>query len=172
MIGHVLSLWGALAFGAPEIEDTVFLRPVAEFREEHETLLSRFSVFLTRATKPGATQLDRACLILYVRAEVLPHARAEETVLYPALEQALLTHGFATATMVTDHRNVSRLLDDMARLTGAVDPAEYNRRAYQLEAILRTHFAKEQQYIMALQERLSPADLDAVFARMRTVEHH
>ena len=172
MIGHLASLWAALALGAPVVGDTVFPRPVAEFREAHATLLSKFSVFLTRATKPGATQVDRASLILYVRVEIVPHARAEEGALYPALEKALLTHGFATATMVTDHRNVARLLDDMARLTKAVDPAAFNRKAYQLEAILLTHFAKEQEFVTELQERLSPADLEVVFERMRTIEHH
>jgi hemerythrin-like domain-containing protein len=123
--------------------------------------------------RPAATQTDRASLILFLRADVLPHAAAEEAVLYPAVERALLTHGHATATMVMDHRAVARLLDEMAGLTAAANPTAYNRKACQLETILRTHFAREQDFVVpALQQRLSPAELDAVFASMRAFARH
>lgn len=162
-------LVGPAAAGA----DTIPPRSVIEFRGTHATLLASFDALHFKATQPAATRADRANLILFLRAEVLPHAAAEEAVLYPALEEALGTKGHATAAMVMDHRNITRLLDEMAGLTGAADPAAYNRRACQLEANLRAHFAKEQEFVLpALQQRLSGVELDAVLEQMRVLEHH
>lgn len=128
---------------------------------------------MRKAVAPAATRADRGNLILFLRLELLPHAEAEEAVLYPALEKVLLTHGYATATMVMDHRTVARLLDELAGLAGAADPAAYTRRAYQLEALVRTHFAKEEEFVLPiLRERLSAGELNAVFARLRAVEPH
>ena len=169
----VLSM-ALVAFGvghATPAGDTIPPR-VAEFRGGHTTLLSSFDALLAKAVAAGATRVDRANLIMFLRIELLPHAEAEEQALYPAVEAALGTKGYATATMVMDHRRVARLLDELAGLT-AGDPAAYNRRAFRLEGVLRAHFAKEEDFVLPiLSERLSPRALDDVFGRLQQVEPH
>jgi hypothetical protein len=86
------------------------------------------------------------------------------------LEEALGTQGYATITMVMDHHRVARLLDEMAGLT-ASDPAAYARRAHRLDALVRAHFAQEEDFILPiLSQRLSAGEFDAVVARMRQAE--
>ena len=154
---------------AAATRDTIPPR-VSEFRGGHATLVSSFHALLAKAVAPAATQIDRASLIMFLRVELLPHAQAEEVTLYPAVERALGTKGYATATMVMDHRRVARLLDEMATLT-ASDPPAYMRRAYELDALIRAHFDKEEAFILPiLSERLSPADLEDVLTRIRLVE--
>lgn len=151
--------------------DTILPPSVAGFRAEHAALLQTFASRLRDAVAPTATRSDRAGLVLFLRADLLPHARVEELVLYPALDSVLGTRGSATLTMVMDHQVIARTIDELAALTGTADPAQFNRRAYALEALIASHFAKEEEFALpALRERLSEPELHRLFDRMEALK--
>jgi iron-sulfur cluster repair protein YtfE (RIC family) len=96
----------------------------------------------------------------------LPHAEAEEAVLYPLMDKVMGARG-ATATMVADHREIHRRIDAVAALADAVaqgppDESEVEalrEHLYGLWAIVRLHLEKEEQLLFPLlDEHLSPAD--------------
>lgn len=137
------------------------------FRDEHAVLLGQFARLMKQAVDPRATHTDRAGLVLFMRAMILPHARVEEQVLYPAVDSVLGTKGYATATMVLDHKAIARLVDDLSALAGSPDPEAFRRRAYALDAVLEAHFAKEEQFILPiLTQHMSPDALRELFERM------
>ena len=151
----------------PEGRDTIPLA-AAQFRAEHDVLLGTFGRALGKAVAPQATRTDRASLVLFLRADLLPHASAEEAVLYRATDSVLGTRGYATATMVLDHQAIARLADELAALAPAPDPEAFRRRACALDALVQSHFAKEEEFLLPiLRQKMSDADLQALFARLQ-----
>ena len=147
--------------------DTIPPGAVSELRSEHERLRESFRRLLQAAFAPAATRTDRAGLVLFLRAEILPHARSEELVLYPAVDSLLGTRGYATATMILDHRAVARLVDELGALVGSPNPEAFTRRACALDGLVSSHFAKEEEFILPiLRDRMSETELGALFARM------
>jgi iron-sulfur cluster repair protein YtfE (RIC family) len=109
---------------------------------------------------------------------LIPHAEAEDAVLYPVVEQVMNAPA-ATATMSRDHVEVARLTADLQRLRdslqGSSDPAlrrQLQRILYGLYAIIRLHFAKEEEiYLPLLDAGLAPADADEMFHAMHEHVH-
>lgn len=134
---------------------------------EHAALAAGLDAALETALAPGATRNDRASLVLYLRVNVLPHAAAEETILYPAVERVLGTKGYATATLVLDHRKVTRLADELATLTANGDIAAFGRAAAVLGSFFAYHFDREEEFVLpTLADRLPTRELNALLARM------
>jgi hypothetical protein len=99
------------------------------------------------AREPFATTqpaLDR--LVEWCRGQLLPHARAEESTLYPpaaASEKGeLLVDG-----MLEEHRTIYRLVDALARVA---DPVRAVALAGALEAVVAGHLAKETEQLLPL----------------------
>ena len=158
-----------LALAAVTGADTMREASIEGFASEHAMLASAFDAALQKAVASAATRNDRAGLVLFLRVELLPHAAAEERVLYPAVDSVLGTRGYATATMVLDHKAILRLTDELAALAAGANADAFNRKALALGAVLQNHFAKEEEFILPiLRERLKDRDLRALFARMRT----
>ena len=134
---------------------------------EHASLAANLEAALETALAPGATRNDRASLVLFLRADLLPHAAAEEAILYPAVERVLGTRGYATATLVMDHQKMTRLAADLARLTAAGDVDGFSRAAVVLGSFFAYHFDREEEFVLpTLAERLSDRELNALLARM------
>lgn len=100
----------------------------------------------------------------FLQHEVMPHAMAEDTELYPAVAE-LLGAPDATAPMTRQHVEIGRLADRLGRIrdqamTHGLDDA--TRRTlrqvlYGLHAILTVHLATEEElYVPLLERRLSP----------------
>ena len=119
-----------------------------------------------------ATAPDQSALQAITRAHgllvdrILPHERAEETQLYPALAHPLGT-GEATATMSRTHAEIQRLSDRigahlaLAQGTGAIDPDQVDDLLaclYGLYALLRLHFVQEEEnyFTLATDEPAEP----------------
>ena len=154
---------------AVAVRDTI-PGPTAEFRDGHAALITDFGWLMSKAVNPASTHRDRAHLVLYLRAEILPHARAEEMILYPALDSVLGTKGHATATMVLDHKAIARLVDDLSALASSPYPEAYRRKVYALDAVLESHFAKEEEFILPiLRRKMGESELRALFARMEAL---
>lgn len=100
---------------------------------------------------------------------ILPHERAEETELYPALAAPL--HGSeATATMSRTHAEIQRLADrigthlQLARAAGRVEPSQRDDLLaclYGLYALLRLHFVQEEENYFTLAQSDTDASPDA-----------
>jgi iron-sulfur cluster repair protein YtfE (RIC family) len=148
-------------------------------RDEHRDLLPHIESLRTVADMvDSATDADLLEALAevsdFLTAELAPHAEAEESVMYPAVEQALASPR-ATETMRRDHVEIVGLIKELQReralLSTTADPAT-PRRALRavllgLHAVVRLHFAKEEElYLPALDAWLSPSRASSLFAAM------
>jgi iron-sulfur cluster repair protein YtfE (RIC family) len=145
-------------------EHVAFSRHVEELRRladdcEHERAAARVH------------DVDDA--LAFLEGELLPHAAAEDAVLYPAVAAALGAPA-ATATMTRDHVEIRRMVTDLRRhrdaLASGVVPAaihEVQRLLYALHAVIGLHVAKEEElYVPVLDGALTPDEAGALLARM------
>jgi iron-sulfur cluster repair protein YtfE (RIC family) len=115
-------------------------------------------------------------LLSFLEHELLPHAAAEDAVLYPAVAAALGSPD-ATATMTRDHVAIRHLVAELRRhrdeLTSAVTAAarfEVRRVLYALHAVIELHVAKEEElYVPVLDRTLTDDDAVALLGRMHAV---
>lgn len=139
------------------------------FREEHAALLEHVEHLRSVAGQlPGMDTDERAAAIQraleFLRGTLIPHAEAEEQVLYPAVG-ALLGSPQATATMVSDHRAIVSRIDALA----ATQPDNVERvqeLLYGLHALLMVHFRKEEDDYLPLLEERPSEEVAAIFERM------
>ncbi len=111
--------------------------------------------------------------------QLLPHAQAEEKALYPTVQQVMGAPQ-ATATMSRDHVEVERLTGELERLrvhpsllTITTLQAQAMRRVlYGLYALVKVHFAKEEEvYLPLLDEKLSAKEAHEMFEKMEAAAH-
>jgi len=102
----------------------------------------------------------------FLAYHLIPHAQAEDVALYPAVQKALGSPG-ATRTMSRDHVEVGRYIEELAELQQGLSPEnfkELQRVLYGLYALVKVHFAKEEEvYLPILEERLSPDEAAEMF---------
>jgi iron-sulfur cluster repair protein YtfE (RIC family) len=105
---------------------------------------------------------------------LIPHAQAEDAALYPVVAR-LMGATEATATMRRDHVEVGRLVDELQALRGQFaerahdhEEAEALRRVlYGLYAVVKLHFAKEEEvYLPLLEARLTSDEAHTMFEHM------
>lgn len=141
--------------------------PTDAYVAEHVVLSQALDAALERAIAPGATRSDRASLVLFLRANLLPHAAAEEAVLYPAVERLLGTRGRTTAALVQDHRKIADLANGLATACNTGDLDGFGRSAVALGALIHLHFDGEEDVVLTvLQQRLNDRELGILFARL------
>ena len=98
--------------------------------------------------------------------EVEPHEEAEDAELYPMLAR-VLGGADPTGTMSRAHVEIAHLIRRLGRLLDDIDPArpdtddlvELRRVLYGLHAVLRLHFAQEDESYLSLADEEPPADL-------------
>ncbi|HEY6957522.1 MAG TPA: hemerythrin domain-containing protein [Candidatus Limnocylindria bacterium] len=150
-------------------------RPI---REEHRALLPHIERLRTTADEVGHVPGDVLRKKLddaheFLTRHLIPHAKAEDEVMYPEVAR-LMGAPRATATMSRDHLEVGRLTDELAALRGFAEAEpdaqranELRRVLYGLYALVRTHFAKEEEiYLPILDERLTLAEAEDLFKEM------
>jgi hemerythrin-like domain-containing protein len=155
-------------------------------RDEHAELVPHIDAL--RGAGDAVGRADPAELRALVDASydflvhhLIPHAHAEEQALYPAVQRAVGA-AEATATMTRDHVEVHALTDELGAYRDRLaadsvlddDLANGLRRVlYGLHHLVKVHFAKEEEvYLPILDERLSQAEADAMFAAMGHSAHH
>lgn len=153
-------------------------RPTEPIRREHRELTPHLQHLDTAAGRLGGFDAGQAGRLLpqllsFLRDQLLPHARAEEEVLYPAIDG--LFGAPVTATMVLDHIGIAERID---RLGTAVDRAlddwddagavaEVSRQLVAISAIVALHFRKEEEVLLPiLDDRLSIEEGQALFDSM------
>jgi iron-sulfur cluster repair protein YtfE (RIC family) len=154
--------------------------------DEHQHLRPHIEALAAAGDAVGAVALTslRATVddsLAFLLHHLIPHATAEEQVLYPAVAR-LLGDPRATATMTRDHVEIDRLVQELsalrtrlctvdeldADLTGAL-----RRVLYGLAAIVRLHLAKEEEvYVPVLEAGLTAGAADRLFEEMDTAAFH
>jgi iron-sulfur cluster repair protein YtfE (RIC family) len=155
---------------------TTLMQPL---RNEHQELLPHIEQFRAAADLVGegppaelASAVDRAHEFL--SQLLLPHAEAEERALYPVVAR-VMGSAEATATMSRDHQEISRLAEELAHaraqlkrgVRGPVEDQDIRRILYGLYALVKVHFAKEEEvYLPLLERELAPDQAESMFRAM------
>ena len=153
-------------------------------RDEHKELLPQIELLRTAADSVGDApiallQQHLDAVYDFLTHHLIPHAQAEDRALYPVVGK-LMGAPEATATMSRDHVEVGRLTEELAALrrhragaTLGADQAKALRRVlYGLYALVKVHFAKEEEvYLPILEARLTPHEADTMFAAMEAAAH-
>lgn len=151
------------------------LRPTEPFRREHEELLSHIEHIGQAARElPQLASAEREAIVGrildFLRGTLVPHAQAEEQVLYP--EWAKLV-GFedAAVPMVHDHEAIVARVE---RLQGTdVDDVEtLQELLYGLYALISVHFRKEEDIQLQAFDDAPPEVTRAVLERMEALAGH
>jgi iron-sulfur cluster repair protein YtfE (RIC family) len=152
-------------------------------RDEHRELVSHIELLRTVADSIGSAPIeslreDVGQTYTFLIHQLIPHAQAEEQVLYPTVGR-LLCSLEATGTMSRDHLEVIRLTEELealrlhlfyAPLSESSEQA-LRRVLYGLYAIIKLHLVKEEEiYLPILEARLHPEEVDRLVEAMeRTV---
>lgn len=153
--------------------------PTQPLRDEHRELLPHVEALRSTADMVGdaaPSELLRAIdsVHAFLTQQLIPHAQGEEAALYPAVQRVMGSRE-ATATMSRDHAEVVRLAEELAALRGEIAAAalttgrarSLRRVLYSLHAVLRLHFAKEEEvYLPLLDAALTPEAAQSVFQQM------
>ena len=139
------------------------------FSAEHRSLWPRLERIRGVADSlgevpPAAALRDLLSLQEFLVTELIPHEEAEDKQLYPALAKAL---GGAdpTGTMSRAHVEISHLVRRLGRLLNGLGPEgpdeddvrELRSVLYGLHAVLRLHFAQEDEgYFSLMDEEAAP----------------
>jgi len=153
-------------------------------RDEHRELFPEVDGILAAAGSLGSEPTD----VIVSRVEaaydflayhLLPHAQAEDAALYPTVQQVIGAPE-VTRTMSRDHVEVGRYIEELAELktglTGATLTAsqisDLRRVLYGLYAIVKLHFAKEEEvYLPILDERLTAESAREMFEKLEAAAH-
>lgn len=118
--------------------------------------------------------LDR--VYQFLTGQLIPHAAAEEEVLYPVVAK-ILGSPQATATMSRDDIEVSRLIEQLGWLRSQATGFDLKqmknlrRVLYGLHALLKVHFAKEEEvYLPLLESHLSNAEAHRLLHKTAAVD--
>ena len=151
------------------------MRPTEPFRREHEQLLSHIEHIGQAAREvsrldPGERKLLVGRIVEFLRGTLVPHAKAEEEVLYP--EWAKLV-GFADAAlpMVHDHEAIVERIERLER-TEVDEVDTLQELLYGLHALISVHFRKEEDIQLPAFDAAPPEVTKAVLERMESLTGH
>lgn len=153
-------------------------------RDEHRELFPEVERILAAADSIGNASIDEVRRGVdraydFLAHHLLPHAQAEDAALYPTVQQVLGSPD-ATRPMSRDHVEVGSYIADLAALrkgltANGLSPeqiTELRRVLYGLYAIVKLHFAKEEEvYLPILDERLTPEAAREMFDKLEAAAH-
>lgn len=157
--------------------------PTQKLRDEHAHLLPEIEKLRIVADEIDTAPPDelRDALegaYLFLENHLIPHARAEDRVLYPAVARVLGSE-HATETMTRDHVEVGTLANELGVLrVELVDDEEPTRNVrsearrvlYGLYALVKAHFAKEEEiYLPLLDRTMTAAEFERLYEAMEAV---
>ena len=155
------------------------MRSLEAVRNEHTNLLPHIDALLDAAEAvdlPGRSAFELVDDSWRFLSEHLTmHAMLEEQVLYPALSSSLGAPE-AVRLLGMDHRDIVTFIGELRTLRRAladhdvVDPhlkRELRRVLLGLHALIRSHFAKEEEIVLPILEaRLTPAEADRLVSEL------
>ena len=151
------------------------MRPTEPFRAEHEELLAHIDHLGYAARElPRLDPAERREVVDrvldFLTGTLLPHAKAEEEVLYPEWAQLV---GFADAAlpMVHDHEAIVARVERLER-TDAGDVDGLQELLYGLQALIGVHFRKEEDIQLPAFDAAPPEVTERVLERMGALAGH
>lgn len=151
------------------------MRPTEPFRNEHEQLLDHIEHIAAAARQlPRLDDEERARersrIVGFLRGTLLPHARAEEEVLYPAWSKLV---GFqdAAVPMIHDHEAIVMRIDQLAS-ADIRDVDTLQELLYGLYALISVHFRKEEDLQLPAFDAAPPEVTEAVLEQMHAAGAH
>ncbi|MGK4008316.1 heavy metal translocating P-type ATPase [Sorangium sp. So ce1036] len=150
-------------FGArrPALEESMS-RSLEVEHDELIPMLERVRIAAERVDQlaPAAARAELDALDRFLRERLLPHERADDTEVYPVIAR-LLGGEDPLAPMSATHREIFRQVRLYEQLLGDLDPRgptaaevhDLQRILYGLHAVLRLHFAQEEELYATLSER-------------------
>jgi hemerythrin-like domain-containing protein len=153
--------------------------------EEHLNLLSRINALRSAAdlVEEGMITATSRKSVLdsyhFLVQDVIPHAQAEDRVIYPVV-QLIMGSEHSTATMSRDHEEIASLtqqlgtiLKEIVQNTLAMEQANDLRRVlYGLYALIKLHYAKEEEiYMPLLDAHMQPDEARDMFAAFENAEN-
>jgi hemerythrin-like domain-containing protein len=157
--------------------------PTRKLRDEHAGLLPDIEMLRRLADdldtmSPADLRAGLENAYLFLENHLIPHARAEDRILYPEVAR-LLGGDRATETMTRDHVEVGTLANELGvlrvELVESDAPTrdllnEARRVLYGLFALLKVHFAKEEEvYLPMIDRSLSEAQFNELYEAMEAV---
>lgn len=150
------------------------MRPTEPFRREHDALREHIEhLALAAREMPRLSAQERAALrdrvLGFLEGTLVPHARAEEEVLYPEWAQLV---GFADAAvpMVHDHEAIVARIERL-KTADVSDVDALQELLYGLYALISVHFGKEEDLQLAAFDA-APEVAERVLARMGAAAGH
>ncbi len=157
--------------------------PSQLLRQTHSELLPCIEVLCTVADSVGQTSIDTLRRDIddahdFLVHTLIPHAQAEDHVLYPVIEKVLGSPE-AAAPMRRDHIEIVRMARELAsirqQITGvALGDAQVKalrRVLYGLYAVIRSHIAKENEiFFPLLDAHLTPTEFQSIIVMMAEAE--
>jgi iron-sulfur cluster repair protein YtfE (RIC family) len=149
-------------------------------RDEHKELIPHIEKILEVANSIPEAPLEQIRdgvkeVYEFLAYHLIPHAQAEDEALYPAVQRALGSLD-ATRTMSRDHLEVGHYITELAQLQQDLSPRSFKalqRVLYGLYALVKVHFAKEEEvYLPILEERLTAEEAAKMFEAMENAASH
>jgi iron-sulfur cluster repair protein YtfE (RIC family) len=144
------------------------MRPTEPFRREHEELLGHIEHLAQAAREiPRLSDEERDALrnriLGFLSGTLMPHARAEEEILYPAWADLVGFAGAATP-MIHDHEAIVARIERL-QTADAGDVDALQELLYGLHALISVHFRKEEDLQLPAFDA-APEVAERVLARM------
>ena len=151
------------------------MRPTEPFRREHEELLEHIDhLALAAREMPRLSEEERDALreriLGFLRGTLLPHARAEEEVLYPEWA-ALVGYADAAVPMVHDHEAIVARVERL-ETADVADVDALQELLYGLQALIEVHFRKEEDIQLPWFDAAAPEVVRDVLERMEALAPH
>lgn len=148
----------------------------AAIRAAHRDLLADVELLRATADLVGSESVDHLCGLLdehidFLICRLIPFARAEATLLYPVVEQALGTPE-ATRVMSRDLFAIGAMAEELAYLHQRIrrhglapdDAIAVRRVLYALHAVVRLHCDKEEDLYLPAVDRWLTSERGAALA--------
>jgi hemerythrin-like domain-containing protein len=151
------------------------MRPTEPFRKEHEQLLTHIEHIAEAAREmPRLDDEERGALreriLGFLRGTLIPHAKAEEEVLYPEWA-TLLGFADAAAPMIHDHEAIVARIERLEQ-ADVHDVDLLQELLYGLYALISVHFRKEEDLQLPAFDAAPAGITEAVLERMATATGH
>jgi hemerythrin-like domain-containing protein len=135
------------------------MKPTHALREHHNHLMLEIQSFEQIVEKlpyliPEELKRTVEEQVAFLKKEIIPHAASEEKYLYKEVDYLTCRHEVKTsATMEIDHEYIGAYIERLADLAAKINPKtvpEFQRVTWELGAILKLHFDKEERVYLPL----------------------
>jgi hemerythrin-like domain-containing protein len=153
------------------------MRITEPIRVEHQELLPKIEELRQTGDAIGNVPDSKLHELIdgnihFLRHHLVPHAVAEDKVMYPAVA-AIMGAPQATATMSHDHTAVVALTERLEELHDSTDYNALRDVLYGLYNLVKVHFDKEEAiYLPLLDDNLTDHQATELFAAMGHSGHH